>query len=249
MAADPNELLPIAPSTWWWRKWVVAAAVVAMVAAGYWLASDRLTLQAVAAEETHLRDLYARQPLVVLGAAAAVYVLATGFSLPIATWLSLVYAWLFGFWTTLVLVSFASTAGASITLLLTRYLLRDAIRPRLERRLAGVHAAIARDGVFYLLLLRLTPLVPYWLVNVAMGLTDMRLLTFWWASQLGMLPGTALIVFTGAQLPSTNVLLEQGAAAVLSWPLVLGLTLLGLFPLLVRRAMPVVAGGRRRLAR
>ncbi len=224
----------------WLRRVVVLLAVV-IVAAVFVRSRDAISLDALVRQQAALRQAVVDQPLLVLGSAFLLYVVVTGLSLPGAALMSLVYGWLFGFWRALVLVSFASTLGATIAFLLSRFLLRDAIQTRFRDRLAAFNEALAREGAFYLFTLRLIPQVPFFLVNLVMGLTPVRTSTFWWVSQLGMLPGTCVYVYAGASVGSLESLRDNGLSGILTWQLALAFTLLGLFPLAVKKLMNVVA--------
>ena len=169
-----------------------------------------------------------------LVASFLIYTTMTGLSLPGATLLTLVLGWLLGTWWALPVVSFASTAGAAITFLLSRFLFRDWLLDRYGDRLSTFNEALEREGAFYLFSLRLIPAVPYFAINLVMGLTPLRLRTFWWVSQLGMLPGTFVYVKAGAALPRLSELREQGLSGILTPDLFLSFLLLGLFPLLAR---------------
>jgi single-stranded-DNA-specific exonuclease len=170
------------------------------------------------------------------------YVGVTASSLPAATALTFLAAWLFrrlfepvgGFVAAVALVSFASAAGATLAFLFSRHLLRDALHARYGDRLVRFDEALRRDGPFYLFTLRLTPVVPFWLVNLAMGLTPLRTRTFWWVSQVGMLPATCVFVFAGHQVPSLAEL-DDGGVWEMLWPgPVLALLLLAVFPWVAR---------------
>jgi uncharacterized membrane protein YdjX (TVP38/TMEM64 family) len=129
-----------------------------------------------------------------------VYVVVIGLSLPLGTVFGLAAGFLFGRWWGLILISCASTTGATVAFLVSRYLLRDLVRARLGPRLEAIDRGVTRDGAYYLLSLRLVALVPFWLINLGMGLTGMRLRTYWWATQLGMLPANFLFVNAGTEL-------------------------------------------------
>lgn len=161
--------------------------------------------------------------------AFAIYVAVVALSLPFAVWLTLGIGALFGFWTGLVIVSFASTIGATLAFLAARYLLRDTVQARFGERLAGIDRGLARDGAFYLFTLRLIPLVPFFALNLAMGLTRMKARTFYWVSQLGMLAGTAVYVNAGTQLGRLDSL-----AGIVSLPVLASFAALGLFPWVAR---------------
>jgi uncharacterized membrane protein YdjX (TVP38/TMEM64 family) len=221
-----------------WAAGVKLAVIVIIgvaVGAAYWSFRDRISLESLAAQESALRDVRSRHPVLVYGVAFAAYVLVTALSLPLATVMSLVVGWYFGVWRGVVLVSFASTTGATLAFLASRFLLRDAIQSKFGDRLAAFNAALERDGALYLFLLRLTFVVPFWIVNLVMGLTRLRTWTFWWVSQLGMLPGTCLYVYAGASVPDLQTLADRGARGIVSPQLLIALLLLGLFPLVSKR--------------
>jgi len=197
----------------------------------------QLRLEALADRETEFRARYAAHPATVLAIAFLVYVAVTGLSLPGAAAMSILYGWLFGFWPALVLVSFASTTGATAAFLLSRYLIGDFFQARYGQQLSALNAEVERDGAFYLLTLRLIPQVPFFLINVAMGLTRLRTRTFWWVSQLGMLPGTMVFVLAGASAPSLKEVATRGISSLLDWRLVGALALLGMLPLVIRWAL------------
>lgn len=197
-----------------------------------------LTLEALAARESALRARLDAQPLLIYGLAFAVYSVSTGLSLPGATALTLMFAWFFGFRDALILVSFASTLGATLAFLFSRFLFRDAVKRRFGERLVRFNAALQREGPFYLFTLRLIPAVPFFVINAVMGLTPMKTRTFWWVSQLGMLPGTIVYVYAGSRVPELATLSSQGVNAVFTpsqmTQILAALTLLGLFPWAVR---------------
>jgi uncharacterized membrane protein YdjX (TVP38/TMEM64 family) len=194
-----------------------------------------LALDDLAARETELRQFRLDHPVLVYGIAFLLYVAVTGFSLPFATVLTLVFAWYFGFWRAVLLVSFASTAGATVAFLLSRYLLREIIQKRFGDRLEKFHQSLEREGAYYLFSLRLIPVVPFFVINAVMGLTPLKTRTFWWASQAGMLPGTLVYVYAGSQFPTLKTLAEQGTGGILTPQLIAAFVLLGLFPLCAKK--------------
>ena len=198
------------------RELLVLLSVLVTATTGYLWFGDSLSLEGIARQESALRDYRQAHPALVYGAAFAIYVAVTGLSLPGATVLTLVFGWSFGFLAGLLLVSFASTTGASLAFLLSRFVLREWIQTRFGSRLRTFNDALVRDGAFYLFTLRLIPAVPFFVVNLVMGLTPLALGTYWRVSQIGMLPGTALYVYAGASVPDLQTLSEQGARAVLS---------------------------------
>jgi pyruvate/2-oxoglutarate dehydrogenase complex dihydrolipoamide dehydrogenase (E3) component/uncharacterized membrane protein YdjX (TVP38/TMEM64 family) len=168
-------------------------------------------------------------PLLVAALYFAAYVAVTALSLPGAAVMTLAGGALFGLGWGLLIVSFASTIGATLAFLVSRHLLRDSVQARAGERLKAINDGIARDGAFYLFSLRLVPAFPFFLINLLMGLTPIRTRTFYWVSQLGMLPGTLVYVNAGTELGAVNSL-----AGVLSPALLASFVLLGLFPLLAR---------------
>ena len=215
----------------------VLLAVAAAAVAAYLRFGDALTLAAIAEQEAALREYQRADPWLVYGAAFLVYVAVTGLSLPGAAVLTLVFGWYFDFLRAVVLVSFASTTGASLAFLLSRYVFRDAVQSRFGGRLRAFNDALARDGALYLFTLRLVPAVPFFVINLVMGLTPLRLGTFWWVSQVGMLPGTAVYVYAGSAVPDLQVLSERGLGGIVSPQVLAAFVLLGVFPLLVRTIM------------
>lgn len=186
------------------------------------------------------------QPVLATAAFFAIYVLAAALSIPGAVILTLAAGATFGLWWGLIVVSFASTVGATGAFFTARYLLRDAIQARYGDRLKAINAGVEKDGAFYLFTLRLVPLFPFFLINLLMGLTAMPAARFFWVSQLGMLSGTAVFVNAGTQLAAL-----RSASGILSPGLLGAFVLLGLFPYFARaivsavRARKVYAGFKR----
>ena len=230
------------------RKLSILVLIVASFAGLWWQFGDNLSLEALAGREAAFREFQRTNPVLTYGVAFVIYVVATGLSLPGATVLSIAYGWFFRlpadeypwyvqFLPGLILVSFASTSGASLAFLMSRYLFRDAIAARFGERLARFNQELEREGAFYLFTMRLIPAFPFFVINAVMGLTPIRLATFWWVSQIGMLPGTILIVWTGSRFPNVDTLAKQGARGILTWDIALAFILLGVFPLAVRKVM------------
>ncbi|WP_421201022.1 FAD-dependent oxidoreductase [Aeromonas enteropelogenes] len=159
-----------------------------------------------------------------------IYVLSTALSLPGASLLTLAGSAVFGIGWGLLLVSFASSLGATLAFLSARFLLRDWVSARFGDKLATFQAGMAKDGAFYLLSLRLIPIFPFFLVNLLMGLTPIRVSTYYWVSQLGMLPGTFVFVLAGSELATLT-----STGNILSSGLMVALTLLGLMPWLMKK--------------
>ncbi|PUE38909.1 FAD-dependent oxidoreductase [Limnohabitans sp. Hippo3] len=194
-----------------------------------------LSFEQLKASQASFDQLYAQQPVMVAAVYFGVYVLATALSIPGAVIITLGGGAVFGLWQGLLLVSFASTLGATLAFLASRFVLREWVEARFGQRLADINAGVDKEGAFYLFTLRLIPVVPFFLINLLMGLTRMKTWTYYWVSQLGMLAGTAVYVNAGTQLA------QLGSVRGILSPALLGsFVLLGIFPLLARRVVAAV---------
>lgn len=229
-AEEPTLAPRTTPSGSILRFFILVLAAIAFIAIG----RSQITLEQVVNREDQLRAFCDQKPVLAFSVAFLIYTAATGLSLPAAAGLTLATAWLFGFWTALVLVSFASTSGASLAFLASRWLLGQRLQQLYGSRVRQLQSAVERDGVQYLLMLRLMPLMPFFLVNLLMGLTGMRLRTFWWASQLGMLPGTAVFVAAGAATPTLRQFANEGVSGIVRPEVMLTFAVLGCMPLAIR---------------
>ncbi|MFT5524743.1 MAG: putative membrane protein YdjX (TVP38/TMEM64 family) [Pirellulaceae bacterium] len=218
-------------------KMVVLGIVVVFAGVLYWFFRDALTLQALAAREDELRAAKDANPWFALAIAFVVYVVVAGLALPGAAALSVVYGWLFGFRDTIILVSFASTIGATLSFLLSRYLFREAIQSKFRPQLLKFNKALEREGAFYLFTLRLIPAVPFFIINVVMGLTPIKTWTFYWVSQIGMFAGTCVFVYAGSTAPRLQEIADKGVGGILKWQTLLAFVILGLFPLVIKNIM------------
>ena len=204
----------------------VAAAVAAFLATGGY---RYLSLENLKAQHSAWQVRTAAHPWQAALAFFGAYVAFTGLSLPGAALLTLAAGAVFGLLWGTVLVSFASAIGATVAFLLSRFVLREWVQSRFGARLVAVNRGVERDGPLYLFLLRLTPVVPFFLINLAMGLTPMRARTFYWVSQAGMLAGTLVYVNAGTEIAKLESL-----RGILSPGLIISFTLLGLFPLIAK---------------
>ena len=184
-----------------------------------------LTLEKIKNEASRISAFYDAHPVLTPLFYAAVYIVVTALSLPGATVLTLAGGALFGLWWGTIIVSFSSTIGATLAFLAARFLFRDTIRARFGGRLADIDEGFAKEGAYYLFTLRLVPLFPFFMINLLMGLTAIKTVTFYWVSQLGMLAGTFVYVNAGTQLAHIDSLSD-----ILSPPLVAAFVLVGLFP-------------------
>lgn len=210
------------------RRWIVPLLIVISIAVAFVFYRDQF-FQVLISTETSLRQTQQSYPVTVALSGLLIYILVAGLT-PGAAFLSLAYGWFFGLWQGILLVSFGSTAGATLMFLLSRYIFRDWILSSSNSHLKKVQAAFELDGAYYLFSLRLIPAVPFFLVNILMGLTRIRVRTFWWVSQIGMLPGTIAYIYAGTTLPSLKAIQSGELGQILSWQLVLAFAILGLLP-------------------
>ena len=212
-------------------------AVLALAIAAFFVfdLDSQLTLTNLQQQQAQLAAFQAQHPWQLPALYFVIYVLVTALSLPGATLLTLAGGAIFGLPLGLLLVSFASTLGATGAFLSARFVLRDWVQRRFGDRLSAINAGLEKDGGFYLFSLRLVPLFPFFVINLAMGLTPIRLRTFYWVSQVGMLAGTAVYVNAGTQLAQLD-----GLGGILSPDLIIAFVLLGLFPLLARKTLALL---------
>ena len=225
---------PLSRRKVWIALTLIVAIVIGLLVCQSYLDRDGLVDWSLQREQ-QLQQLAEEHPVGCWLVAFGIYVLVAGLAIPAAVFVSLFYGWWLGFWQAVILVSFASTAGASIAFLISRSLLRDFVQGRYQQQLQRTNRAFEEEGALYLFSLRLMPYVPFWLVNLLMGLTPIRLKTFWWVSQLGMLPGTMIYIYAGSALPTLADLANEGAGSIMSLPLLVAFVLIGLFPLVVKR--------------
>jgi pyruvate/2-oxoglutarate dehydrogenase complex dihydrolipoamide dehydrogenase (E3) component/uncharacterized membrane protein YdjX (TVP38/TMEM64 family) len=221
-------------------KLILLALILAAVA-GFFLfdLGSYLTLNALKARQAELASLVEQRPLLIIGGFFLAYVAVTSLSLPGAAVMTLAAGAIFGLWTGVLIVSFASAIGASLAFLSSRYILRDWVTSKFGKRVKAIDDGIQRDGAFYLLTLRLIPAFPFFLINLAMGLTAMRLSVYYLVSQIGMLPGTFVFVNAGTQLAQI-----QSTSDILSPGLIGSFVLLGLFPLIAKFVVGRIRRGR-----
>jgi len=195
----------------------------------YFDLNQLLTLDGLKGSMAQFNEYKAQSPLLVIGGFFLLYVVVTALSLPGAAILTLAAGALFGLVQGLLIASFASTIGATLAFLTSRYLLRDTIKQRFPERLAAIDKGVEKEGAFYLFTLRLVPIFPFFLINLLMGVTAIKSWTYYWVSQIGMLAGTFVFVNAGTQLAQIDSL-----SGILSFDLILSFALLGLFPLIAK---------------
>ncbi len=217
-------------------RWAVLAAIIALIAAFFIFdLQDYLTLDTLKARQASIEAYRSSHPGSAMAIYLLIYIAVTGLSLPGATILTLAGGAVFGLlWGTLI-VSFASTIGATLAFLAARFLFRDAVKARFGERLNAINKGIDKDGALYLFTLRLVPIFPFFVINLVMGLTSLSVQTFYWVSQLGMLAGTVVYVNAGTQLGKLESL-----SGILSPGLIGSFILLGIFPLLAHKIVEVI---------
>ena len=194
-----------------------------------------LNLSYIKESRENFQALLADHPILVTGAFFIIYVGVTALSLPGAAVMTLAGGALFGFWAGVVLVSFASSIGATLACAVARYLFRDWTQNKLGTWYDKINAGIQKEGAFYLFTLRLIPAVPFFVINLGMALTEMRLWTFYWVSQVGMLAGTAVYINAGNQLGQIGKMGD-----ILSPQVILSFVILGIFPLAIKKIVNLV---------
>ncbi len=218
------------------KKIIIIAVLVAAIAAFFAFdLGQYLSFESLKERQADLQSYYQSNKLLMIVGFFLLYVAVAGASLPGAAILTLAAGAIFGFGTGLLLVSFASSIGATLAFIAARYLFSDSIRSKFGQRLKTIDRGIEKDGPFYLFALRLVPAFPFFVVNLIMALTKLPARTFYWVSQLGMLPGTAVYVNAGTQLATID-----SASGILS-PAVLGsFALLGIFPFIAKKIVAVI---------
>lgn len=214
-------------------KILLLAAIVLVVALFFIFDLQRfLTLESIKASQHDFEVFYRNHTAATIAAYMLIYILVTAMSLPGAAVMTLAGGALFGLLVGTIMVSFASTIGATLAFLLSRFLFRDAIQQKFGDKLAAVNRGIEKDGNFYLFTLRLVPAFPFFMINVVMGLTPIKTAAFFFVSQIGMLPGTIVYLNAGTQLGKL-----ESASGILSPAIILSFALLGIFPLIARKTV------------
>ena len=221
-------------------KLLLVLALAAAVVVFFGLDLGRyFSLDYIKGAQADFAALYAARPGLVAGVFFVVYVAVAALSLPGAAILTLLAGAIFGLWVGTLVVSFASSLGATLAMLFSRYVLRDSVKARFGARLADIDKGIEREGSFYLFTLRLVPVFPFFVINLLMGLTQMKAATFYGVSQIGMLAGTLVYVYAGTQLAQITSL-----GSIVSPGLAAALVLLGVFPLVAKKVIDAVKARR-----
>jgi pyruvate/2-oxoglutarate dehydrogenase complex dihydrolipoamide dehydrogenase (E3) component/uncharacterized membrane protein YdjX (TVP38/TMEM64 family) len=218
------------------KKTLLLVALVALIALFFIFDLGRFfSLAYIKAQQGNFAELYAQRPAMVISAFFAIYVAVTALSLPGAAIMTLVGGAIFGLGLGTLIVSFAASIGATLAFLAARFVLGESVQNKFGARMAEINKGVEKEGAFYLFTLRLVPLVPFFVINLVMGLTKMKTWTFYWVSQVGMLLGTMVYVNAGTQLAKIDSL-----KGILSPGLIGSFVLLGIFPLIAKKIVDTV---------
>ena len=192
-------------------------------------------LDYIKAEQQNIFEYYKQNVFFIMVLFVFLYILVTALSLPVATVLTLLGGALFGFSSGLIIVSFASTIGATLAFLMARFLAQDYVQKNYENQLSKINKKFESEGAFYLFALRLVPVFPFFIINVVMALMPIKTWTFYWISQLGMLPGTIVYVYAGTRLAGIETFSDITSPSML-----IVFALLGLFPLIAKNLVQLL---------
>ena len=210
------------------KKYLYLVTLLALVI--YFYYNNSLFEKIILDNIVNLEDYYIQNPIFFTFSYFIVYVVLTTLSLPVALMLGLLSGFIFDLYSAIILISFASSFGATAAMLISRYLISDYINRKFSNEISLIDNEVNKHGAYYLFALRMSPIFPFFVINAAFGLTKIKTLTFYLISQLGMLPGTTIIILIGSEL---NDFLIKGSP--FSIDLVIYLTLLGLIPLLFKK--------------
>lgn len=215
------------------KKILIIGTILGVVAAFKILGLDNyLTLDYLKASQESFQILYEENKITFTAGYVGIYILVTALSLPGAAILTLAGGGLFGFVSGTIIVSFASSIGATVACSVARFILRDWMQNKFEQKLSVINQGIENEGAFYLFSLRLIPVFPFFVINLVFGLTKIPLITFYWVSQVGMLLGTMVYINAGKELAKIDSL-----SGILSPSLILSFILLGIFPIVIKKAL------------
>jgi len=214
------------------RAILIATVIAIIISFRFFNLEHYLSLSYVKASQEKIAALYTAHRFLVIAGYMVIYVVTTSLSLPGAAVLTLAGGAVFGLIEGTVIVSFASTIGATLACSVSRFILRDWVQGKFGDKLSAINQGIAKEGAFYLFTMRLIPAFPFFMINLVMGLTKMPLSKYYWVSQLGMLPGTLVYVNAGKELSKIDSL-----SGILSPGLIFSFALLGLFPIAVKKLL------------
>ncbi len=215
------------------KKLAIVGVIILLVILFMVLGLDQyLTLSYLKEKQADFVQLYEANRVMVVGVYMLIYIVVTALSLPGAAVMTLAGGGMFGLVTGTIAVSFASSIGATLACIVARYLLRDWVQSKFGDKLTKINKGMEKEGGFYLFSLRLVPIFPFFVINLAMGLTSIRLVTYYWVSQLGMLPATIVYVNAGKELAKLDSL-----SGILSPGLLISFALLGLLPIVTKKLL------------
>ena len=201
----------------------------------YFDLKEYATLEYIKSQKDNLQDYYQRETFFMVAAFSTIYIFSTALSLPIASALTLLSGALFGFPMGLLIASFSSTIGATLSFLLSRFLIGEWIQQKYSSYMVKINQGFEKEGAFYLFALRLVPAFPFFVINILMGLLPIKIITYYFVSLVGMLPGTAVYVYAGTQLSEIS-----SFGDIASPKLLISFTLLGLFPILSKKLLALI---------
>tara|TARA_B100000749_G_scaffold280707_1_gene278168 strand:+ start:92968 stop:93684 length:717 start_codon:yes stop_codon:yes gene_type:complete len=216
----------------------IAAIVAAIFCVWHFNLTQYLSFEYMQEKKQAFADFYSENSVLTIGGYLIVYIAVTALSIPGATILTLMGGFLFGVVKGTIIVSFASTIGATCAFLAARFLLKDSIQQKFGDKLKTINDGVAKEGGFYLFTMRLIPAFPFFVINLVMGLTPINVRTFFLVSQAGMLPGTIVYVNAGTQLSKIESL-----KGILSLELILSFAALGILPILIKKIMGWIRPG------
>ncbi len=214
---------------------LILGAVICLVLASIFDVGSLLTLESIKAQQAKIDAMYQADPLLIAGSFFLVYVVVAALSIPGAVFLTLLAGAIFGLGVGLLIASFASTIGATLAFLVSRYVLRSTVEEKFGDKLQTINKSVEKEGAFYLFTMRLVPIFPFFLINLVMGLTKIKTGVFYIVSQVGMLLGTAVFVNAGTQLASIEAVNE-----ILSPKLIASFALLGIFPIVAKKIIDFI---------
>ncbi|MEP0390678.1 MAG: TVP38/TMEM64 family protein, partial [Erythrobacter sp.] len=218
------------------KKILIIVALAALIAGFFYFELGQyLTFEAIKSRVEGAQQTYRDNPILVIAVFSAIYVIVAAASLPGAALLTLAAGGLFGFVTGTIVVSFASTIGATVNFLAARTVLRDFFESKFGDWLKGINKGLERDGAFYLFTLRMVPAVPFFVINPVMGLTRIKTWTYVWVSQLGMLIGTAVYVNAGTAISSL-----ESPEGIFTPPILLSFVLLAIVPWIAKAVVAFI---------
>lgn len=225
------------------KKLLTLMIFVAIIAIGWYVARQHFALETIAVHEARLRATLVERPLTSFLVGLLAYIALSFF--PPTAGKAVVFGWLFGLCRGILLANFGLTIAAIVMFLVSRYVLHETLRSRFGEHMVRLDKAIETDGAYYLFALRMMH-APYTFLSYAMGTTSLKTRSFWWATQVGLLPGNVLFIYAGTQLPTLQEVSDQGLTSIASPQLIVAFVLVGVLPLVVRWVVRHIWRGRKK---